>query len=113
VQKAKRNTLEFLFGTAATTYNKGSQSWTLRFKTPSWWSGVIYELSSHPQISTYRFRTYNVVHHGSEILRSVQEGDSNKVRHLFQTRQASPYDVDAKGHSLLHVRIPRKSQWLG
>lgn len=81
------------------------RGWTKRVRLPSWWSGIIYELRSIPQLSTYVFRVYNTVSDDSRILRCIEEGDVVEVQTLFESRQSSPYDVDSEGRSLLHVGL--------
>lgn len=100
---ARQSTVTFLSGELALRIDDKSQSWTVRFKAPKWWSEAIYEMSSLPRLSTYVFRTYNVVRHHSEIVQTVIQGDHHKVRELFQSKKASPYDVVKNGKSLLQV----------
>ncbi|KAK0384165.1 hypothetical protein NLU13_8254 [Sarocladium strictum] len=98
----ERGILEYCLGKAAVARKDTDDSWTFRLETPKWWSGVAYELTYRSQLSSYIFRVYNVVSSDSEIVQSVTEGDTAKVRELFQARLASPYDVDDEGQSLLH-----------
>lgn len=48
-----------------------------------------------------RLRTYNVVNWDSAIFKAARNADIITMRNLFETRQASPFDVDPLGRSLL------------
>ncbi|KAF7945391.1 hypothetical protein EAE96_010165 [Botrytis aclada] len=68
-------------------------------------SGV-WELCAYQQsISGWIFtlRTYNVVYWSAPIMRMARRGDVAGMQHLFQTRQASPFDIIKDGVTLLHL----------
>ncbi|KAK0384167.1 hypothetical protein NLU13_8255 [Sarocladium strictum] len=67
--------------------------WVRRLRFPTWWSDAIYELRFVPQPSSYIFRIYNVISMDAPIVEYISEGDAEGVRVLFESRQASPYDV--------------------
>ncbi|KAI1630023.1 hypothetical protein EDD37DRAFT_604887 [Exophiala viscosa] len=50
-------------------------------------------------------RAFNVVPWDAEIIRLVKKNDLRGVRELFETRKASPTDVNPDGHSLLSYAI--------
>ncbi|KAI1616421.1 hypothetical protein EDD36DRAFT_134933 [Exophiala viscosa] len=50
-------------------------------------------------------RAFNVVPWDAEIIRLVEKNDLRGVRELFETRKASPTDVNPDGHSLLSYAI--------
>ncbi|KAM0394328.1 hypothetical protein ACHAPZ_010001 [Fusarium culmorum] len=51
------------------------------------------------------FRVYNVVSFDSAIIQSVRNGDKKRVLELFNSRQASPFDKDQYGGSLLYHAV--------
>ncbi|TGO54678.1 hypothetical protein BOTNAR_0261g00110 [Botryotinia narcissicola] len=68
-------------------------------------SGV-WELCAYQQsVSgwTFTLRTYNIVEYYAPIMEMARDGDVTGMQQLFQTRQASLFDVDQFGGTLLHV----------
>lgn len=66
---------------------------------------VSFVLNFHPfgcRISPH-ITTFNVIPVGSSIIECVMQNDLEGVMKLFVEGQASPLDVDPKGHSLLQV----------
>ncbi|ESZ93746.1 hypothetical protein SBOR_5883 [Sclerotinia borealis F-4128] len=51
---------------------------------------------------TFTFRTYNIVDSYAPIMELAREGDVIGMQKLFQTRQASPFDVTSRGKTPLH-----------
>jgi hypothetical protein len=96
--------LSQLFGKIARESDKDTQKQIFRLEAPRWLSSAVFEITSLPQLSTHVFRIYNIISQDSDILRSIQRGDKLMVMQLFQTRKASPYDVDEDHNSLLEVR---------
>ncbi|KAF7859741.1 hypothetical protein EAF04_008820 [Stromatinia cepivora] len=67
-------------------------------------SGV-WELCGYRQSTSgwaFTLRTYNVVSEDAPIIKLVEGGDIVGMQQLFETRQASPFDVDPFGRTLLH-----------
>ena len=58
-----------------------------------------------PRISP-EIRTFNVVPEGSSIIKCVQDNDLQGVQSLFDLKEASPWDVDPRGFSLLSASAP-------
>ncbi|EDN91915.1 predicted protein [Sclerotinia sclerotiorum 1980 UF-70] len=67
-------------------------------------SGVWGLCGYRQSISGWKFtpKTYNVVGYRAPIMVAASSGDVAKMQELFQTHRASPFDVDPKGHTLLH-----------
>lgn len=94
----------------ALTIDRSEHHWAVRFQTPIWWSaGLVYEVLSRPQLSSYHFRTYNVVSMDSQIMNEIEDGNTTGVQRLFQEKTASPFDVSNTGESLLHVRLKEQA----
>jgi len=55
-------------------------------------------------------RTYNIIPSGSLVFELAGEGDVKGLLDLFAGGQASPFDVDEYGCSLLTVRYHRNLQ---
>ncbi|WZH40328.1 hypothetical protein QYS62_001260 [Fusarium acuminatum] len=86
----------------ASTSTKGA--WQAYLQLPDWLSPSIHTFQSYPTRSgwSFNYRVYNVVAPDSEIIMRIQNGDKNGVLELFDNRQASPFDKDADGASLLY-----------
>ncbi|KAF7890527.1 hypothetical protein EAF00_008842 [Botryotinia globosa] len=70
-------------------------------------SGV-WELCAYQQsVSgwTFTLRTYNVVDSHAPIMEMARRGDVAGIQQLFQTRQASVFDVDQFGNTVLHMGV--------
>ncbi|TGO30219.1 hypothetical protein BPAE_0007g01000 [Botrytis paeoniae] len=68
-------------------------------------SGV-WELCAYQQSKsgwTFTMRTYNVIHYNAPVMTLARNGDVAGMQQLFQTRQASPFDVNEYGETILHV----------
>jgi len=50
-------------------------------------------------------RTYNIIPSDSSVIKLAREGDVRGLLDLFAGGQASPFDVDEGGRSLLSVRF--------
>ncbi|TGO12483.1 hypothetical protein BTUL_0088g00610 [Botrytis tulipae] len=74
-------------------------------------SGV-WEVCAYQQSKSgwmFTLRTYNVVDFDAPIMNMARFGDVTGMQQLFQTRQASPFDVAEDGETLLHVGARNKS----
>jgi hypothetical protein len=96
----------------ASTSTKGA--WQAYLQLPDWLSPSIHTFQSYPTRSgwSFNYRVYNVVAPDSEIIMRIQNGDKNGVLELFDNRQASPFDKDADGASLLYVSLRSIYEWL-
>ena len=79
-----------------------------RFQTPKWLFGVsraieIYDSQANSGWN-FNIQIYNVVPAESPIFEMVRDGDIVGIQHLFSTRQASPFDREENGWTLLDVR---------
>ena len=63
---------------------------------------------SSPHMSAWKFniQSYPVVDRNSEIFQACGNGDIERMKALFDSRQASPYDITQFGETLLLVRTP-------
>jgi hypothetical protein len=79
-----------------------------RFQTPKWLFGVsraieIYECRVHAGWN-FNIQVYNVVSGSSPIFRMAGSGDVIGIQDLFRTGQASPFDQNPHGFTVLDVR---------
>ena len=86
-----------------------------RIQTPKWLFGVsraieIYE-SGATMGWTFNIQVYNVVPHGSPQFEIARYGDLVGIQHLFSTGQASPFDRDPWGYTLLDVSFSHVDQY--
>lgn len=93
-------------GRFSLSYVTNTGAWQAYLQLPKWISQSVVELQSNPTSwsANYSFRVYNVVSFDSDIVQCVRKGDKKGVVELFNSRQASPYDKDQYGSSLLYVR---------
>ncbi|CAG7557100.1 unnamed protein product [Fusarium equiseti] len=91
-------------GRFAMAYTTASGAWQAYVQWPSWLSSSVYELQSSPTGCgwMYSYRVYNIVSSDSDIVKRITKGDKAGVLDLFNKRQASPFDKDEKGRSLLY-----------
>ncbi|KAF7561846.1 hypothetical protein G7046_g2294 [Stylonectria norvegica] len=98
-------------GRFALAYTKTTGAWQAYVQCPSWLSQSVYEVHSRPTISgwMYNYRVYNIVSRESEVIKRIENGDTDGVLELFSTRKASPFDKDERGYSLLHHAAQSKN----
>ncbi|CAD6452064.1 a16ff784-813b-4995-b4de-8d5ee30518a8 [Sclerotinia trifoliorum] len=60
---------------------------------------------------TFTLRTYNVVDRGAPIMKAAYFGDVARMQELFQTQQASLFDVNLSGCTVLHLGILSLLSW--
>jgi hypothetical protein len=77
------------------------------FQTPKWLFGVsrAIEICESRAASGWIFniQTFNVVSVNSPIMKMARIGDVVGIQQLFSTRQASPFDRDEQGRTVLDV----------
>lgn len=86
------------------TLSKHQKILNAKLRLP-FFSGV-WELCAYQRLVsgwTFTLRTYNVVDSNAPIMGLACCGDLAGMQQLFQTRQASPFDIDKDGITLLHV----------
>ncbi|KAJ4169308.1 hypothetical protein NW754_016342 [Fusarium falciforme] len=90
-------------GRFALAYTTATGAWQAYIQWPSWLSQSVCEIQSSPTLCgwTYNYRMYNIVSPKSEIIQKIRIGDKAGVLELFNSRQASPFDKDQNGQSLL------------
>lgn len=93
------------FGRFVVAYATTTGAWQAYLQLPSWLSSSVYELQSTPTGCgwTYNYRVYNVIPSNSKIIQKITEGDKDGILELFKAREASPFDKDERGQSLLYV----------
>jgi hypothetical protein len=80
-----------------------------RIRIPSWLIvGRDFELSGYraPSGWNFTFRTYNLIPPSAPIWNCVASGDIVGVQRLFKEGNASPFDKNAWGRTLLDVKSP-------
>ncbi|KAJ8061664.1 hypothetical protein OCU04_009465 [Sclerotinia nivalis] len=88
---------------AAKALSKHDKILNAKLRLP-FFSGV-WELYGYRQSTsgwTFNFKTYNVIPLNAPIMELAWKGDIVGMQQLFETRQASPFDVDPSGFPLLH-----------
>jgi regulatory protein YycI of two-component signal transduction system YycFG len=105
--------LGYVFG--ALTYYKSKKSAslsdnnveedTVRILTPVWLSGKIYEIHKYQERWSYQvtFRSYNILPQNAMVFQCAQDGDIVGLQQLFTSKQATLYDRDIRGNTILHV----------
>jgi hypothetical protein len=78
-----------------------------RFQTPTWLFGVsraieLYECRMHAGWN-FNIQVYNVVPYDSQIFEMARSGDVIGIQDLFRTGQASPFNQDPHGFTVLDV----------
>jgi hypothetical protein len=71
----------------------------------------VYDQHSRP-LWTYTPRTYNILPEDAMVVSACKKQDLDTVKRLFEYRQASPFDVDTKGYSLLALALGEYPQLL-
>lgn len=92
-------------GRFALAYTTATGAWQAYIQWPSWLSQSVCEIQSSPTLCgwTYNYRMYNIISSTSDIIKKIRVGDKAGVLELFNSRQASPFDKDQNGQSLLFV----------
>lgn len=89
------------FGNIAVMANDSVSAVTIHL--PHWLTGAVWRIWIQKPCWDLRLRQYNIRSEEAEIFVSVRGGDVEKMLHLFERRDASPFDRDAKSRSLLYV----------
>jgi len=81
------------------------RSTTFRLRTPSWLSLTIWEIHLKRATAgwTISFRTYNTVPHDAAIFKACEHGDIKRMRELFDSGFASPFDENEFGKGIFEV----------
>lgn len=79
----------------------------VRVWPPSWLSSRAWEAFCGQSYGEWKFvfRAYNIVTRQSPIVACIEAGDLGGIRELFARKEATPYDKDQYGYSLLWVRL--------
>ncbi|KAF3060532.1 hypothetical protein CFAM422_011211 [Trichoderma lentiforme] len=109
IERSRKTTDLFTFSFAqhlrfALARTKSTGAWQVQLQVPKWLSTSVYEFISAPAIAgwTYTYRVYNIIPNDSEIIKKINSGDLIGVREMFNNRDASPFDRNAAGGSLLY-----------
>lgn len=80
-----------------------------RFQTPKWLFGISRTVELYECRATagwnFNIQVYNVIPSESPIFEMAGVGDIDGIRQLFSTGNASPFDRDENGLTVLDVRL--------
>lgn len=82
------------------------KSYRVRLQPPVWLTQRIWEFESRRACSGWQqinLRVYNIREKGSEVFLTVQYNQLDLLLEMFDNGQASPFDCDDEGRSLLYV----------
>ena len=82
-------------------YETTSDGWTASLRL--WQKALEVQYHRGYGLSNLTLQTYNVVSESSIVFTTVKSGDVAGMLTLFASRQASPFDRDQNGFSLLYV----------
>lgn len=82
---------------------------TVTIHLPRWLTGAVWRFWMRKPCWDLRLRQYNIRSEEADIFVSVRGGDVEKMLLLFERRDASPFDRDANGRSLLYVSNWKKT----
>jgi hypothetical protein len=68
---------------------------------------VFSPLTNSATTNAFRFQLFDIVPPDSPVFVACRRGDIAEMRRLFQSREASPYDRDALGASLMDVALAK------
>lgn len=105
----QETTWSFLFGSITYESSKGGTRYVLRIQPPSWITQSIWEFESRRAHSCWHqinMRVYSIQPENAEVFRVIQYGMLDRLLEMFDKGEASPFDRDPAGASLLHVRRP-------
>ena len=76
------------------------------YRTPPWLINRIWRIQALRAVSGWKYspRSYNIVPNTSIVFKYLENHNISGIQELFSQRQASPFDCDESGRSLLHVR---------
>lgn len=97
-----------ILGTLSVLYSIDGNGFGLIFLSPKWLAHAAYEVEwrgAHFGPTQITLRLYNTRPNDSLIFKCLKMGDFLGMLHLFSNHQASPFDRDEDGQSLLHVSI--------
>ena len=78
----------------------------VRYRAPIWLFNRLWSVQATHASSGWTFspRVHNVIPNDALVLKYIKADDIDGIQTLFIRREASPYDCDISGRSLLHVR---------
>jgi hypothetical protein len=89
-------------------HSKRHMNLKARFRTPNWLFGVSHAIEIYESRANagwaFNIQVYNVVPLESPIFNFAKKGDISGMKELFRTGQASPFDRNLYGRTLLDVR---------
>ncbi|KDN63480.1 hypothetical protein CSUB01_07570 [Colletotrichum sublineola] len=88
-----------VFGRYSLRHSKSNKGWTASVQMP--WSQCVRELRWTGW--QYCFHTYNIRPMSSPAFKAAEKGDLTGLMKLFKTGQATPFDRNEKGRSLLYL----------
>ncbi|KAF4784281.1 hypothetical protein HER10_EVM0006386 [Colletotrichum scovillei] len=87
------------FGRYSFQRSRSNDGWTASLQIP--WSQCVRELRWTGW--QYRFHSYNIKPDSSPVFETVRNGDLRRLVNLFKTGEATPFDRNESGKSLLYV----------
>ncbi|KAH8199225.1 hypothetical protein TruAng_006631 [Truncatella angustata] len=108
-RKVTRKPLKSPSAVAGFRIGSSSEGLSAGFRPPWWLFGVTcaFEFNARRSLAGWdiRLRTYAVVPYNTPIWAAMSGGHVERARAIFDSRQASPFDVDELGRSLLFRAI--------
>lgn len=76
------------------------------YRAPPWLINRVWRIQALRAVSGWTFspRSYNIIPNTSIVFEYLENHNISGIQELFSQRQASPFDCDEHGLSLLHVR---------
>ena len=78
---------------------------TVRYRGPAWLVNRAWQVEAFRSNSGWKIcpRAFNIIPPDSFVFQVAEAGDVGTFRAMFQARQASPFDCDETGWTVLHV----------
>lgn len=86
---------------------KGQEEFIAVYRAPRWLMDRAWRIEASRASSGWIFcpRTCNIISHGSIVFNYAAANDTKGLQKLFSKREASPFDCNESGLTLLHVGI--------
>ena len=83
----------------------GSTATTMSLDLPAWIRARRYQFCVEKTVQGWQqvFHSYTIVPFDAPVFKYSMAGDVTGLQHLFDTGQASPFEVDPEGSTPLHV----------
>jgi len=97
------------FGSVTYSSSASGRTYRIRFHAPNWLKRRIWEFESRRSYGGWQqisIRVYNTRRLESRIFRLTYEHRNSDMLEMFNKGEASPFDCDPYGRSLLYVGLP-------